>query len=121
LQWTLVNALTTWLYVTLQIRFVTVAHEAWIWTNPTSGRPVDFRIAEMLLGLQRDSRYEILLKALTGSLYFLNSSSYLGHDPCTGGFAGLLRAESGVAVRPIEMDMDRKIVVVIRFITPPFI
>jgi hypothetical protein len=116
----LVKALTTWLYDTLQIRFVTVAQEAWTWTKPTSGRPVDLRIAEILWGLQRDSRKEILEKALTGSLYFLKSGSYCGHDPCTGGFAGLLRAESGVAVKPIEMDMDRKIVVVIRFITPPF-
>jgi hypothetical protein len=58
--------------------------------------------------------------SLTGRWYFFRSGSYCGHDPRTGGCAWLLRAESGVAVRPIEMDMDRKIVVVIRFITPPF-
>jgi hypothetical protein len=94
---------------------VTVAHEAEIWTNPTSGFPVDLRIGLTDRGLQRDSRNEIRLNSATGRPNFLNIGSYCGQVPCT-----LFEADIGLAVKPAEMDKNSNIDVVIRFITPPF-
>jgi hypothetical protein len=60
------NALMTFRRGTLHVRIVKVDHDPWICQIPTSGRPVDFRTADTVDAMQRDSRHANLVKMATG-------------------------------------------------------